>query len=86
MPFRAGLLDALAKFLDKKLVTEHFNKRCISVTPSTVNASRTVLHFTDGTTHETDVVIGADGIKSVIFQIRIPYRLWGKTVTDHDYF
>ncbi|EIM86775.1 FAD/NAD-P-binding domain-containing protein [Stereum hirsutum FP-91666 SS1] len=63
---RAGLLDALAKFLDKKLVTEHFNKRCISVTPSTVNASRTVLHFTDGTTHETDVVIGADGIKSVV--------------------
>ncbi|EEB99868.1 hypothetical protein MPER_00340, partial [Moniliophthora perniciosa FA553] len=27
--------------------------------------SRTVLHFSDETTHEADVVIGADGIRSV---------------------
>lgn len=39
-----------------------FNKRLKSVSQSP--SGRQVLHFTDGTTHETDLVIGADGIRS----------------------
>jgi len=40
-----------------------FNKRCVSVghTPS----GRQVMHFADKTTYEADLVIGADGIKSI---------------------
>ncbi|KAJ6517839.1 FAD/NAD-P-binding domain-containing protein [Mycena vulgaris] len=41
----------------------HFNKRVAEISISASGAH--LLHFTDGTTHETDVVIGADGIKSV---------------------
>ena len=44
----------------------HFNKRCTSVTHSPANPERLLVHFQDGTTHETDIVLGADGIKSVV--------------------
>lgn len=30
------------------------------------NESRLMLHFSDGSTHETDLVVGADGIRSSI--------------------
>ncbi|KAG5342255.1 hypothetical protein C0989_004099 [Termitomyces sp. Mn162] len=39
-------------------------KRCISV--SALSSGSHVLHFADGSTYEADLVIGADGIKSVI--------------------
>ncbi|KAG6862528.1 hypothetical protein C0995_000076 [Termitomyces sp. Mi166 len=39
-------------------------QRCISV--STLSSGSHVLHFADGSTYEADLVIGADGIKSVI--------------------
>ncbi|KAG6900612.1 hypothetical protein C0993_007835 [Termitomyces sp. T159_Od127] len=39
-------------------------QRCISV--STSSSGSHVLHLADGTTYEADVIIGADGIKSVI--------------------
>lgn len=39
-------------------------QRCISV--STLPSGSHVLHFADGSTHETDLVIAADGIKSVL--------------------
>ncbi|KAG6900611.1 hypothetical protein C0993_007834 [Termitomyces sp. T159_Od127] len=39
-------------------------KRCISL--STLPSGSYVLHFADRSTYESDVVIGADGIKSVI--------------------
>lgn len=42
----------------------HFNKRCTSI--STSITGRPVVTFTDGTTYEADIVIGADGIKSVV--------------------
>ncbi|TFY82399.1 hypothetical protein EWM64_g1611 [Hericium alpestre] len=63
---RATLLDAFAQFIDPKVTPTHFNTRCTSIHPSSVNPSRTVLTFSDGSTHETDLVIGADGIKSCV--------------------
>jgi len=61
---RASFLDALVHFVDPK--TAHFNKRCTSVESSPENPSRSIIHFADGTSYEADVVIGADGIKSVV--------------------
>ncbi|KAH0585226.1 hypothetical protein H2248_008475 [Termitomyces sp. 'cryptogamus'] len=48
--------------LDPRLV--HMEKRCISV--SALSSGSHVIHFADGSTYEADLVIGADGIKSVI--------------------
>ncbi|KAG6862527.1 hypothetical protein C0995_000075 [Termitomyces sp. Mi166 len=39
-------------------------QRCVSV--STLSSGSHVLHFADGSTYEADLVIGADGIRSVI--------------------
>lgn len=61
---RASFLDALVKLIDPASV--HFNKRCTRI--SQENTSRPVIHFKDGTTFETDVVIGTDGIKSTVRQ------------------
>ena len=38
-----------------------FNKRCVSL--GRTSAGRQVVHFSDHTTYEADLVIGADGIK-----------------------
>lgn len=59
---RSAFLDALVKHIDP--ATAHFKKRCISVTPSPNNPARSTITFSDGTTHEADLVIGADGVKS----------------------
>ncbi|KAI0673672.1 FAD/NAD-P-binding domain-containing protein [Trametes maxima] len=61
---RAVFLDSLVGAVDPK--TTHFHKRLTSITESTTNPGRSVLHFQDGTTHETDIVLGADGIKSAV--------------------
>ncbi|KAI0639948.1 FAD/NAD-P-binding domain-containing protein [Trametes polyzona] len=61
---RAAFLDALVGVVDPSIC--HFNKRCTSITESPTNPKRVVLGFVDGTTHETDVVLGADGIKSSV--------------------
>ena len=66
----ASFLDALTEVIDHDLV--HFHKRCTSVEPSATNPGRYVIHFTDGTTHEADVVIGADGIKSAVRSAVVP--------------
>lgn len=60
----ASFLEALADNLDSSKITEHFKKRCIRIQRQ--ESGRTRLHFADGTTHETDIVIGADGLKSVV--------------------
>ncbi|KAG6851334.1 hypothetical protein H0H93_005732 [Arthromyces matolae] len=39
-------------------------RRCVLV--STLPSGSHILHFADGSTHEADVIIGADGIKSVV--------------------
>ncbi|KIY46934.1 salicylate hydroxylase [Fistulina hepatica ATCC 64428] len=59
--YRPAYLEALAPLLPKESV--HFNKRCVQI--ESIDGRRYVLHFADGTSHEADVVIGADGIKSV---------------------
>ncbi|THH13371.1 hypothetical protein EW146_g6830 [Bondarzewia mesenterica] len=63
---RAALLDGLITHLDSNATLTHFNKRCMSVAPSSSKNAKYTLYFADGSTHETDVVIGADGIRSVV--------------------
>ena len=58
------LLDALVKFIDPAYT--HFNKRCTSISESPTTPGRLLVHFVDGTSHETDVVVGADGIRSAV--------------------
>ncbi|TFY55993.1 hypothetical protein EVG20_g9106 [Dentipellis fragilis] len=63
---RASFLDALVKSIDPEFTSTHFNKRCTSITESSGARSSATLHFSDGTTHETDLVLGADGVKSTV--------------------
>ncbi|PBK76907.1 salicylate hydroxylase [Armillaria solidipes] len=58
--YRPVFLDAVVGLLDTSTV--HFNKRCVSIAST---ETTTVISFTDGTEHEADVVIGADGVRSV---------------------
>lgn len=60
---RAKFLDALVKHVPNEIA--HFGKRLARIEEGTgANNARTTLHFEDGTSHETDVVIGYDGIHS----------------------
>ncbi|KAF8913251.1 FAD/NAD(P)-binding domain-containing protein [Gymnopilus junonius] len=59
--YRPDFLDALVPLLDPNTI--QFNKRCTSVHQRNSNQ---LLGFADGTTHEADLVIGADGIKSAV--------------------
>ncbi|KAI0077462.1 FAD/NAD(P)-binding domain-containing protein [Panus rudis PR-1116 ss-1] len=61
---RSAFLDALVNHFDMSKV--HFKKRCVSVEPSSQDPARYIVSFADGTTHEADVVIGADGIRSTV--------------------
>ena len=58
---RPAFLQALMPFLDPHVAK--FNKRCVSV--GRASSGRQVMHFGDDTTYEADLVIGADGIKSI---------------------
>ncbi|KIP02135.1 hypothetical protein PHLGIDRAFT_112385 [Phlebiopsis gigantea 11061_1 CR5-6] len=60
---RAVFMDALVQNVDP--ARAHFKKRCthLSEHPS---GKGMVIHFQDGTTAEADIVLGADGIKSVV--------------------
>ena len=58
---RPAFLDALLTLLPDPHAT-HFNKRCTSISTSASGAQ--CIHFADGTTHEADLIIGADGISS----------------------
>lgn len=59
---RAHMLDILLSQVPEELC--HLGKRCISVEEISAVPPVYKLHFQDGTTHETNLVIGADGIRS----------------------
>ncbi|ESK92134.1 salicylate hydroxylase [Moniliophthora roreri MCA 2997] len=59
--YRPAFLDAVIELLDPTIT--HFHKRCTALSSS--ENGQTVIHFSDGTSHEADVVIGADGVRSV---------------------
>ena len=56
---RSTFVQAVEGLLDKSTI--HFNKHCASIDTS---GQRNVIHFQDGSTYTTDLVIGADGIRS----------------------
>ena len=58
---RPLFFDALMPLLDPGII--EFKKRCVSL--GLASSGRQVIQFADNTTYETDLVIGADGIKSV---------------------
>ncbi|KAH8099305.1 hypothetical protein BXZ70DRAFT_943202 [Cristinia sonorae] len=60
---RASFLNALVKNIDQKHT--HNRKRCTRVSQGESRRGP-VIHFEDGTAYEADVVLGADGIKSVV--------------------
>jgi salicylate hydroxylase len=60
---RADLLNVLADALDP--ATVHLDHR---VTAIEEHESGITLHFANGTVHETDILIGADGVRSVVRQ------------------
>lgn len=60
--FSPVFLDAVLPLLNPD--TAHFNKRCISIKKA--ESGRHLLRFSDGAAHEADLVIGADGIKSMV--------------------
>ncbi|KAJ7440609.1 hypothetical protein FB451DRAFT_1415107 [Mycena latifolia] len=60
---RPAFLAVVVPLVDSSAV--HFNKRLTHLSAS-ASVGGHVLHFSDGTTHEADVLIGADGIKSVV--------------------
>ncbi|KAF8973500.1 salicylate hydroxylase [Flammula alnicola] len=59
--YRPAFLEALVPLLDPSII--HFNKRATSIEKAP--SGRQLLRFADNTTYEADLVIGADGIKSV---------------------
>ncbi|EKM83971.1 hypothetical protein AGABI1DRAFT_51593 [Agaricus bisporus var. burnettii JB137-S8] len=60
--YRPAFLEALLPLLDPRHL--HLNKKCTLVTSLASGSYK--LHFEDGSTHETELVIGADGVKSNI--------------------
>lgn len=66
---RADLRRALAEALPADTV--HLGARCTDVTQ---DGSGATLTFADGTTHRTDIVIGADGLRSQLRQTLDPTR------------
>lgn len=61
---RAHFLDELIKLLEPSRA--HFSKRLKHVYQTIDDSIPNILHFTDGSTATADIVIGADGIHSVV--------------------
>lgn len=59
---RAHFLDALVKLLPPDAI--HFNKKCTSVVQS--SSKGVAITFSDSTTSIADIVIGCDGIRSMV--------------------
>jgi len=60
---RVSFLESISHLADP--TRTHFNKRCVSLSDSS-DGSGVVIHFADGTTASADVVLGADGVRSVV--------------------
>lgn len=56
-------MDAISHLVD--LTRTHFNKRCVSLN-DTEGGSEITINFADGTSANADVVLGADGVRSVV--------------------
>ncbi|KAL8659921.1 MAG: hypothetical protein Q9202_006902 [Teloschistes flavicans] len=61
---RAHWLDELIKLIPGQRA--HFNKRLVSIKDDSMNEGKVTVAFKDGTTIETDGVIGADGVHSTV--------------------
>ncbi|KAG8730433.1 hypothetical protein FRC11_006717, partial [Ceratobasidium sp. 423] len=62
---RASFLDAMVKHVPKSI--SHFGKRLVSIEKLAHNTGKNIrLHFQDGSSHDTDLVIGYDGIHSKV--------------------
>ncbi|EJD51856.1 FAD/NAD(P)-binding domain-containing protein [Auricularia subglabra TFB-10046 SS5] len=68
---RAQLLDILVKRLPSECV--HLGKRCISVKKRTQDSTTYVTTFADGTAHFANVIIGADGMRSIVRNAVLDY-------------
>ncbi|KAM5536054.1 hypothetical protein V8D89_010312 [Ganoderma adspersum] len=64
LEYIAVYLDALVAVVEPQ--SAHFNKRCVSIVPSSTTPNRLVINFSDRTSHQADVVVGADGIRSTV--------------------
>lgn len=62
--YRPAFLDALVHLVDP--AKTHFDKRCTALSSPSDSTSGVKLHFADGSKAEADVVLGADGIRSVV--------------------
>lgn len=62
---RPAIVQALANKLGKNC-RMHFSKRVSSYSTLSVSSSPVTLQFTDGSTAQCDVLIGADGIRSSV--------------------
>lgn len=58
------MLDALVELLPQDIAL--FNKRCTLVQPAASSHGKSSIHFADGSVYHADLVVGCDGIKSVV--------------------
>ncbi|KAF8921895.1 FAD/NAD-P-binding domain-containing protein [Mucidula mucida] len=59
--YRPTFLEAVVELLDPSIL--HFNKRCVTVSPNM--DGKASIEFADGSIVAADIVVGADGIRSV---------------------
>lgn len=67
---RAAMLDALVELLPPNVA--QLNKRCISVKPATIPGEKGIVYFEDGSEYQADLIVGTDGIKSVVRSVVDP--------------
>ncbi|KZW00703.1 FAD/NAD(P)-binding domain-containing protein [Exidia glandulosa HHB12029] len=80
---RAHLLDVLLKHVPSE--SSHLKKRCERVEQVSADPPLYRIHFHDGTTHEANLVIGADGIRSVVRDSVLGYRVEPRYVGTRAY-
>ncbi|KAJ7597382.1 hypothetical protein C8J56DRAFT_851542 [Mycena floridula] len=66
--YRPVFIETIESLLKPGII--NLNKRCLSV--EIAADDRNIIHFSDGTCYEADVVVGADGVRSVVRDIVAP--------------